>query len=172
MNAEILTNIYATIQAFWEPIRVGGILFGYILLGVGLYRLAKPKGGQAEKGVVAGCLLGGLLLINTGAVLALFSRSLLGVDGGDFTFGASVAGGPGQDYMKAAVAAIKMIGAFGFARGCYLLGRSGSDGQGAVWAGLIHIVGAVLALNVEVFAVMVGDTLGGTFGQTIRSLFN
>lgn len=174
MDSELLSNIYATIQTFWAPIRAGGVLLGLLLFGMGLIRLAKTggQGGQSGKAVAAGFIAGGILLINTNEILSMFTLSLLGTGGGDFSFNASVASGPGQAYVMAAVAAIKCIGAFGFIRGCYLLGTTAGEGRIALWGGLVHIIGGVLALNFEIFAVMLGDTLGGTFGQAVRELFN
>lgn len=175
MDNEILKNIYDTIQNFYPPLKLGGILLGLILFSAGLIKWAHgvKYPGKVSKASIAGLLLGGLMLMNTNAILTLFTQTLLG--GGNalkvFTFNASVAPGPGEAYMKAAVAAAKCIGAFGFLRGCYLLGSSNGESRSTVWAGLIHIIGGVLALNLEVFAIMLGDTFGGTFGETVKALF-
>lgn len=172
MNNEILNNIYVTIQDFYLPLQKGGIFLGLILFGAGLIKWAHgvKYPGSASKASIAGLLAGGLMLMNMDIVLSMFTQTLLG-ENLTWNFYASVAPGPGAAYMEVAVAAAKCIGAFGFLRGCYLLGASNGESKSTVWAGIIHIIGGVLALNLEIFAIMLGDTFGGTFGETVKTLF-
>lgn len=171
MNNEILSNLYRTIQEFWVPMNVFGVFIGFVLFGMALISLAKlmqSHGSQGSLGRVAGLALGGLLLLNTSSILSMVSTSLLGgenING----FSAAVNTSDGQMYIQVAVAAVKMIGFFGFIRGCYLLSclREG----GGCWPGIIHIIGGVLCLNFEVFAIMLADTLGGVFSEIINQLF-
>lgn len=174
MDNEILNNIYETIQKIYLPLHITGVLLGLFLFGAGLVKWAHTVKypGKVSKASIVGLLAGGLMLMNTNAILTILTHTLLG--GSSLwllTFEASVAPGPGETYMKAVVAAAKCIGAFGFLRGCYLLGSPNGESRSTVWAGLIHIIGGVLALNLEVFAIMLGDTFGGTFGETVKALF-
>lgn len=97
MDNEILNNIYETIQNFYPPLKLGGILLGLILFSAGLIKWAHgvKYPGKVSKASIAGLLLGGLMLMNTNAILTLFTQTLLG--GGNalkvFTFHASVAPG-------------------------------------------------------------------------------
>lgn len=170
MNDEVLLNIYNTVQEFW-PLLIGiGVLLGLILFGVAFIKLySSSKTGNTSWFICIAIIIGAVLLINIQEALDLFSVSVLGT-ASDFSFAANVNAGPGQAYMLAAIACIKLIGMFGFIRGGYLLGQS-QNNSSTFWAGLVHCLGGTLAMNIETFAVMLGNTLGGTFGETINSLF-
>ena len=170
MNDEILVNIYNTIQEFW-PLLVGiGVILGLILFGYAFIKLySSSRNGATSWFTSIALIIGAIFLLNTQKTLDLFSVSVLGRES-DFSFAASVNAGPGQAYMLAAIACIKMIGMFGFIRGGYLLGQS-QNNSATFWAGMVHCLGGTLAMNIETFAIMLGNTLGGTFGSTINSLF-
>jgi len=172
MSDEVLRNIYEAIQSFWPLISIAGKFLGVvmvILAGLNLWHVTKT--GQGSKGVSLGLVVGGILLVNIEVALRLFSNSVLGSSPGEWGFSATAAAGPGQNYVLVALSAIKLVGAVGFVRGCYLLGQSSRDaGGGNVWFAIVHLVGGTVALNVETFAVMLGNTLGGTLGTTINQL--
>lgn len=177
---DVLMNLMGDIGPMMEDL-VGAFayLFGLIFVVVGLIRLTKhqqegPRGpsgmGTFTTFAVAGALLslGGMMasatesLFGTGTTLTYANLSFTGVD--------PTAENRIEVVVEAVLGFLMIIGWISFARGWFILKAvADGGGQGSLMAGVTHIIGGALAVNLGHLINAVQETLGlSTYGITMN----
>jgi hypothetical protein len=172
MFIDLLSDIWTPMMDIFSAF---AYLAGIILILIGISRLLKsaqegPRG-PAGLGTIFTFLVGGVLL-SFDSVMAAFGNSMLPWADGDLhTFGiidfATSMTGPEQDHINSVIAAVlafmMIVGWVSFFRGFFII-RQVAEGnhQASLMAGMTHVFGGALAVNLG--AVL--DIVQYTFGLT------
>lgn len=139
------------------------IIGGYLVIN-SIFKLTKinQQGGSLKGALVMfGC--GIALFAITGSIsIALETASLGTAEGpGSVLQAAGTDGMPQamQQAMTGVLTFIKMIGYIAFVRGWLLLNAAGNGKDGALFRGLTHIFGGVAAININVTAKIIANTI-------------
>ncbi len=175
--------ITAMMSDIWEPLTVliGAFCYlaGLVLVALGVSRLLKsaqegPRG-PGGMGTVATFLVGGALL-SVDAMMGAFNSSLFGSPDVTTYATLSFSGGltaPELDHIhnviSAVLAFLMIIGWISFVRGWFIV-REVAEGsqQASLMAGMTHIFGGALAVNLGPVLTAVQETFGMTgYGITL-----
>ena len=169
---------------FWQPMQYLFIMFGYImgliLLFIGISRLLKteqegPRGpigiGTLVTFLVAGVLFSQAEMLGT-LMESLFDHPVQ--NNAVLSYGTTIGmSAQSQGHAEAVVAAIMafvaILGWISFIRGFFIMrGVAEGNSQASAMAGLTHIIGGALAVNLGSVIVGIQRTLGITqYGLTI-----
>lgn len=177
-------KLVALVRDVWEPMQFLLLGFcylaGIILIIIGVSRLLKseqdgPKGPMGF-GTIMMFLTGGVLLsinpILGAAVNSIFQTGAQNSAALTYTDGLGDGGAHANAVIGAIMAFVAIIGFISFIRGFFIMKDvANGNGQASVMAGLTHIIGGSLAVNLGGFIKAVQSTLGITeFGLTVSSV--
>ncbi len=171
------------VRDIWEPMQFLMLGFcylaGIIFIIIGISRLLKSEQegskGPLGFGTVMMFLVGGVLLsinpILGAAVNSLFQTGAENNAALTYTDGLGDGGKHANAVIGAIMAFVSIIGFISFIRGFFIMKDvANGNGQASVMAGITHILGGALAVNLGGFIKAVQSTLGITeFGLTISS---
>lgn len=168
---DIMINMMSDIwPAINDLISAFCYLAGLILVVIGISRLLKTSQegarGPAGFGTVMTFLVGGILL-SFDAILGAFSESMFGLGGNLQTFGVLDFSDPTMDMthvnnvIAACLAFMIIVGLISFVRGWFII-RDVAEGnhQASLMAGMTHIFGGALAVNLGPVLNAVQTTFG------------
>lgn len=145
-------------------VNVGGYIIGGYLILNSIFKFTKiNQQGGSLKGAITMFVCGIALFAITGSVDIALSTIALGTTEGP----GSVLKAAGTDGMPAEMVAaitgvltfIKLIGYIAFVRGWLLLNAAGNGKDGAFFRGLTHIFGGVAAININITAKILANTI-------------
>lgn len=164
---KMMTDIWPAIN---DLISAFSYLAGIILVLIGISRLLKtaqegPRG-PAGFGTIMTFMVGGILL-SFDAILGAFSESMFGLGGNLQTFGVLDFSDPNMDMthvnnvIAAVLAFVMILGLISFVRGWFII-RDVAEGnhQASLMAGMTHIFGGALAVNLGPVLNAVQTTFG------------
>ncbi len=145
-------------------VNVGGYIIGGYLIINSIFKFTKVnQQGGSLKGAITMFVCGIALFAITGSVGIALSTMSLGDTSGPGTVLQAVGTDGMPAEMKAAITGvltfIKLIGYIAFIRGWLLLNAAGNGKDGAFFRGLTHIFGGVAAININITAKIVGNTI-------------
>lgn len=145
-------------------INVAAYIIGAYLIINSIFKFTKiNQQGGSLKGALVMFACGAALFAITGSIsIALETASLGTAEGPGSTLQASGSGGMPEAMQHAVTGVltfIKMIGYIAFVRGWLLLNAAGNGKDGAFFRGLTHIFGGVAAININVTAKIIGNTV-------------
>jgi len=171
MEAEVVVNIIETLNALWEPVKIVGLLIGYLLVGIGLFCFAmsmdKSKDTSAYTAIMM--IIAGFMLVSLDAFLSAASYSLLdqSSDLDVLGYSGSDVSGVGEKYTALVFAMMKFLGLLAGIKGIYTLYSQASDKHQSIFTAVMFIGIAVIGLNFPHFLDILGTTLGGTVESSI-----
>ncbi|HPF79023.1 MAG TPA: hypothetical protein PLF01_06985 [Alphaproteobacteria bacterium] len=183
-GAGLDAKLVGLMRDVWEPLQwlfVGfGYLAGLILLLIGISRLLKseqegPRGpmglGTIFTFIVAGILLSLNKMLGA-AVNSVFNSGAKNEAFLQYTDGMADGGAHANAVIGAAMAFVAVIGWISFIRGFFIMrGVAEGNSQASSMAGITHIIGGAIAVNLGGFIEAVQNTLGiSDYGLKIGSL--
>lgn len=180
-GAGLDAKMVALIKDVWEPLHylfVGfGYIAGFILILIGISRLLKTEQegarGPMGLGTIMTFLVAGVLLslnkILGAAVNSIFASDVKAKGVLNYTAGMdATAVGHANAVIGAIMAFVALIGWISFIRGFFIMrGVAEGNSQASMMAGVTHIIGGAIAVNLGAFINAVQATLGITgYGMT------
>lgn len=177
-------KLVALMRDIWEPAQwlfVGfGYLAGIILLMIGISRLLKTEQegarGPMGLGTIVTFIVAGLLL-SLNKILGAAVNSIFASDAKNhaelvYTEGMADGGAHANAVIGAAMAFVAIIGWVSFLRGFFIMrGVAEGNSQASAMAGITHIIGGAIAVNLGALLEAVQNTLGiSSYGLKISSL--
>lgn len=184
-GAGLDAKLVALMKDIWGPAQslfVGfGYLAGLILLLIGISRLLKteqegPRGPMGLGTIITFIVAGVLLSLNKilgATVNSVFNSGAKNKAALSYKDGMDAAAqGHANAVIGAAMAFVAVIGWISFIRGFFIMrGVAEGNSQASAMAGITHIIGGAIAVNLGAFIEAVQNTLGITeYGLTISSL--
>lgn len=171
METEVVINIISTLDALWNPVKIVGLLIGYLLVGIGLFCFAMSQDpGRDLSGYTAlMMIIAGFFLVSLDSFLGVASHSLLEHSSDLDVLGYSentVSSDKGK-YIALAFAITKFLGLIAGIKGIYTLYTQASDRNQSIWTAIMFLVVAVIGLNFPHFLEILGATLGGAVETSI-----
>lgn len=177
-------KLVALMRDIWEPAQwlfVGfGYLAGIILLMIGISRLLKseqegPRGPMGLGTIVTFIVAGMLLSLNKmlgAAVNSIFASGAKNNAALVYTEGMADGGAAANAVIGAAMAFVAIIGWVSFLRGFFIMrGVAEGNSQASAMAGITHIIGGAIAVNLGALLEAVQNTLGiSAYGLKISSI--
>lgn len=171
MEASMVVNIIETLNALWDPIKIVGLLIGYLLVGIGLFCFAMSMDKSKNVSLYASLMMmiAGFLLVSLDAFLSAASFSLIEQSSDLATLGyssADTSSAKGR-YTALAFALIKFLGLIAGIKGIYTLYSQADDRSQSIFTAIMFLGIAVIGLNFPHFLDMMGATLGGSVETSI-----
>ncbi|MCI5060371.1 MAG: hypothetical protein MRY79_04785 [Alphaproteobacteria bacterium] len=176
--------LVALMRDVWDPLQMIFVVFGYIagliLIIIGVSRLLKSEqeGARGPMGfgtimtfIVAGALLSLNKMLGA-ASESLFQSGAMNHAALSYTKGMEGSVGHANAVIGAIMAFVAILGWISFIRGFFIMrGVAEGNQQASAMAGLTHIIGGAIAVNLGAFINAVQSTLGITdYGLTISSV--
>lgn len=174
METEVIINIIETLNALWSPVKIVGLLIGYLLVGIGLFcfAMSMDKSRDTSSYTAIMMVIAGFFLVSMDAFLSAASYSLFEQSSDLDVLGYSSAqtSGMGEKYVALAFALTKFLGLLAGIKGIYTLYSQASDRNHSIFTAIVYLVIAVIGLNFPHFLDVLGTTLGGTVETSIDKI--
>ena len=171
MEAEIVVNIIETLNALWDPVKIIGLLIGYLLVGIGLFCFAMSMDKSKNVSLYASLMMmiAGFLLVSLDSFLSAASFSVLDQRSDLSTLGYSNASTSDATakYTALTFAVVKFLGLIAGIKGIYTLYSQADDRSQSIFTAIMFLGIAVIGLNFPQFLDIVGVSLGGSVETTI-----
>jgi len=169
MMVKLIGNIWKPMQWLMS---IFGYLAGILLIFIGISRLLKSEQegarGPTGIGTLMTFLVGGCL-IAANKMMGAFSNSLFGTDQVKnegilkYTAGMADAAAHANAVIAAIVAFVSLVGWISFLRGFFIIrGVAEGNSQASMMAGITHLLGGAIAVNLGPIMMAVQTTLGIT----------
>ena len=171
MEAGVVVNIIETLNALWDPVKIIGLLIGYLLVGLGLFCFAMSLDKSKNVSTYAAIMMmiAGFLLVSMDAFLKAASYSVFDQSSDLAVLGyseAATATAEGR-YTALAFASFKFLGLLAGIKGIYTLYSQADNRSQSAFTAIMFLVVAVIGLNFPHFLDMIGTTLGGSVETSI-----
>lgn len=164
----MLHNLDGQLAVFWPLLMTIAALAGFTLAGIGVWKVMAAK--QQREGVKIGVvtILIGALLVSLQSILNSVTLSTFGQDSRS-TLDYSAGGDPFGIFVTVGVKIVILVGLYGALKGMLLLRASGEDPR-QFWRGVTHLGGGVAAINIDLLAHALGQSLGGGLDSVITRI--
>lgn len=155
----------------------GSYLIGFYFLVTGIFKLSETSQRGESRAKAFLLIFIGVFGTNFGWFLDVLAVSLFGSSFGDsfmagYGLRASVSATDEQikNIMMFVIASIKLLGFLGIWKGLFTMKKDAQQG-GSLAIGITYLISGALALNFELFAKTVGNSVGGDIGKIIEQIF-
>lgn len=106
----------------------------------------------------------GIMMIYLPTIIKVLTYSLWAT-GGDFTYTPAAAGSFWQQIIDSCIQIVRVVGYISFVRGLIVMSRASRQGvpPGMVGKGMMHIIGGILAINIDSTVLLIEKTFGFNF---------
>lgn len=174
----IFTNLVNNFAGWWSVFEGFAYLAGFVLVIIGIYRIAHATQGVYAKSVGGGTLAGALPAICGAGLLALpevmsmltYTVFEASAPRNALAYLPNATGEAGSAAIRFAIFVIHMVGLYAVIKGIMLMARAHEDRE-AFAAGAWMIIGGAIALRIDLFAGWFSGQAGGAFQSVVENFF-